>query len=524
MPEFNYGAIDSSFQGLCKILFGRDVGSMKKFEPYLREAMMPYMIVDSSVSGEPVYFSNPLYPKGGKFVSPHELQQAKQKGFSINDIKDIDSLFRAAEENTVYCGNKVFGKNVNISLCDNALNCIDVYHAHNVRNVKKGAFISYVRESECVFGVPAFPKINYSIRCHEGIKVHRLFESFYITNSSDMYYSFNCTNCLEGIFAFNLRGKSHVIGNIVLDKGKYLELKRKITAEMADELEKKGRARTISDIARMAAKESAQGDVKYIPTLPAPKGVEKAFSETMKIVLGKERQPIADFVPYLQGRTLPIMKVKGKFGTPTFNTGFPLVKGIPASCLCTLKEALSENKPILDGSDLSLPLQEICRKVSKNASFTLDFVDGACLDHVDVSQVIDSTEVYSSWDATTSTRSACCDGIIQSKYVFGGSFRQLDSEFCVKCCDITESKRCFECDSSTRAVNCYLCHNVEGCEECIFCSNVKGMRYAVLNQQLPKEEYVRVKKLVLDYVNAELDKKKACSRSIFALSGANGKK
>ena len=59
-------------------------------------------------------------------------------------------------------------------------------------------------------------------------------------------------------------------------------------------------------------------------------------------------------------------------------------------------------------------------------------MDGACLDHVDVSQVIDSTEVYSSWDATTSTRSACCDGIIQSKYVFGGSFRQLDSEFCVK--------------------------------------------------------------------------------------------
>jgi hypothetical protein len=50
------------------------------------------------------------------------------------------------------------------------------------------------------------------------------------------------------------------------------------------------------------------------------------------------------------------------------------------------------------------------------------------------------------------------------------------------------------------------------------------MHHAVLNQQLPKEEYARIKKMVLDYVNAELDKKKACSRSIFALSGANGKK
>jgi len=244
----------------------------------------------------------------------------------------------------------------------------------------------------------------------------------------------------------------------------------------------------------------------------------------MKIVLGKERAPIADFVPYLQERTLPIMKVKGKFGTPTFNTGFPLVKGIPPGCLCTLGEALQQNQPLITEADASLPLGKLARKISEKASFTLDFVDGPCRDYVDVSQVISSSEVYSSWDATSSQRSACCDGIIQSKYVFGGSWRQLDSEFCVKSCDITVCKRCFEIDSCTNCSACYFCHNLEGCEECIFCSNVKGMRYAVLNKQLPKEEYARIKKLVLDYVNAEITSKKRCSRSIFSLTGAKGKK
>ena len=518
MPDFNIAPVDTAFRALCKILFGREVGSLTDFSPYLKEAMMPYTIEPSCVSGGQVYMSNNLYPKAGKFVGPSELTAVKQKKFSINDIKDIDSLFRAGEENRVYCGNKVFGRNANTKLVDNAINCVDVYYGHNIRNVKKGAYISYVRESEYVFGLPPFPKINYSMRCHEGINVHRMFETFYTTNSSDMYYSFNCTNCIDVIFGFNLRGKRHVIGNLELPQEEYLSLKKDLLSQMADELEKKKRARSISDIAQMAAKDKGGKDAgKRIPTLPAPAAIEKAFSDASKIVLGTERKPIAQFVPYLQERTIPIMKVKGKFGTPTFNTGMPLVKGIPPSSLCTLEEALKQNQPLITNEQSSLPLEKLEAIVSEKAAFSLDFVDGQCRDYVDVSQVIDSTEVYSSWDTTTSQRSACSDGVIQSKYIFGCSFRQLDSEFCIKCCDIIECKRCFEVDSSSHCTACYYSHNIEGCEECIMCCNVKGMRYAVLNQQLPKEEYLRVKKMLLDYVNRELDSKKKVSRSIFRL-------
>ena len=519
MATFNIAPIDTAWRNLCKILFGRDVGGLMKFEPYLKEAMMPYIIVKSSVSGNDVFLSNKLYPKNARVVSPGEIPSLKNAVFNPNDIKDIDSLFRAAEENVAYCGNKVFGKNVNVDFVDNALDCIDVFNSHNVRNVKKGAYLSYVRESECVFGIPAFPKINYSMRCHEGINVNRMFESFYITHSSDMYFSFNCTNCADVIFGYNLRGKRNVIGNIVLPKDQYAALKQKLTSEIADELEKKGRARSSSDIARLSAKEkNSEGDIKFIPTLPAPKGVEKAFTDTMKLVLGVERKPIADFVPYLQERTMPVMKMKGKFGTWAYNSGWPLVKEIPPSCLCTLDEAMAQVKPVITEAELSLSLEKIEAIVSKNAVFTLDFVDGQCRDYVDVSQVIDSSEVYSSWDSTTSQRSACSDGIIQSKYIFGCSLRQLDSEFCVKSCDITVCKRCFEIDNCTNCSACYFSHNLEGCEECILCSNVKGMRYAVLNKQLPREEYARIKKLVLDYVNSELDRKKKCGRSIFALA------
>lgn len=520
MPEnsSNLAPVDAAFKTLCRILFGRPVGGLLEFEPYLKEAMMPFMIVKSGSRGTDVFLSNPYYPKGAAFVSPDELAGIRQKPLSINDIKDIDSLFRAASENVAYCGNKVFGKNANVQLVDNAINCIDVYHSHNVRNVKRGAYLSYVRESEYVFGLPPFPKINYSIRCHEGINVNRMFETFYTTYSSDMYYSVNCTSCQEVMFGYNLRGKRHVVGNIELAPAKYGELKGKLTGEIADELARKKRVFSISDLARMGVKESDEGDALLIPTLPATPGVERAFSDTAKIVLGGGRGPIKEYVPWLQKRALPVKKVKGKLGSRTFKPMLPIVKDLPDSCLCTFEEAIKQNGPVIRHEDLQLDLRKLAAAVSKKAAFTLDFVDGACRDHVEVSQVIDSTEVYSSWDATSSQRSGCSSAIIQSKYIFGGYFRALDSEFCINCYDVVECRRCFELDSSSRCSDCYFSHNLEGCEECILCWNLKGKRYAVLNEELPKEEYLRIKRMLLDCVNAELDSKKKVERSVFALS------
>ncbi|VVC01859.1 Uncharacterised protein [uncultured archaeon] len=516
--KFNFAAVDAAFQTYCRIMFGRPVGGLLEFEPYLREAMLPYAIMKSCVSGKDVYMSGPHYPKGGRFAGPGELAQVKQPPVSINDIKDADSLFRAAGEQFVYCGNKVFGRNINTALVDNSINCIDVYYSHNVRNVKKAAYVSCVRESEYVFGIPAFPKINYSMRCLEGINVNRMFETYYSNHCSDMYYSFNCYNCSEVIFGFNLRGRRHVIGNVQLDAARYSELKKKLASEIAEELSKRKRAFSISDMARMGVSERKGGDeYELIPTVPAPASVEKAFSETAKIVLGVERSGISQYAPFLQKRALPVKKLRGKYGSAVYRPETPLVNTLPAGILCTREEAMAEDKPLVGEKELALPLRELASAVAKKASITLEMVEGETREVPEITQAIDSTECWSSWDATSSTRSACSTGIIQSKYIFGGYFRMLDSEFCINCYDMVEAKRCFELDSSSKAIGCYFCHNVEGCEECIFCCNAKGLRHAVFNQQLPKGEYLRVKKMLLDYVNAELDRGKTIGQSVFSL-------
>jgi hypothetical protein len=54
-------------------------------------------------------------------------------------------------------------------------------------------------------------------------------------------------------------------------------------------------------------------------------------------------------------------------------------------------------------------------------------------------------------------------------------------------------------------------------EEGILCFNLKGARYAVLNQPVSKEEYARIKGMLLSYINKELSEKGGLERSVFEL-------
>jgi len=49
----------------------------------------------------------------------------------------------------------------------------------------------------------------------------------------------------------------------------------------------------------------------------------------------------------------------------------------------------------------------------------------------------------------------------------------------------------------------------------MFCFNAKALQYAFCNEVVGKEEYARLKKILLDYINRELEGKGALDASIF---------
>ena len=518
--------LQKAFDATCKVLFGQELGRLQDFAPYLEEMMLPCQVKKSCVSGKDVSVSLFFYPQQARYISQDEIGNFKLPPLNVNEIKDIDSLFEAVSERAVYCGNKQFGRNYEVAEVDNCVDSSAVFRAHNIFNVKYCAYSSYMRESEHVFGATGFPGSAFSMRIMEGVGANRCFETFYGKDLSQMYYSFNCIGCQDCIFAFNLRSKRNIIGNLQLAKDEYARVSQKLFSEMAEELLRKKRLFSIADIAFAGRDGRSIPEEKMAFDSPVPERVERAFRSTTKLVLGQERGGIGGYGPWLLSNAMQVKKIKGALGSPTYKIeGLPIVGKLPADRLVTLKEGLelSQKRAISLAPGEEPSLQGLLERVAKIAYFSVEFVDGQNDNCIDTPTVFTGSNVYKLWDTTNSKNSAYSTGVIESEYVFGGYLRILRSQFCINCYDSTSLKGCFELDGSYSSRDSYFCHNCENISDCMFCFNSKSLQYAVGNTVVGKEQYLRVKKILLDHINSELSAKKSLGIGIFSMpSGKTG--
>lgn len=511
--------LQEAFDTTAKVIFGRELGSLSDFGPYLEEIMSPYQVQKSMLSGKGVVISGHFYPKGASFVSQDEVGKLRPEPLSINEIKDIDSLFESVQDRAIYCGNKLFGRNHDVSEVDNCVDCTNVSHATNVFNVKHGAYLSYLRESEHVFGVWGFPNSQFSIRVGEGVGSSRCFESYYCTDISQTYFVFNCIGCQDCMFSFNLRSGRHRIGNLQLDKGHYQQLKAKLVDEMADELSRKKKLFSIVDLAFYGRDRRSLPEEKIAYESPVPPKVEEAWRSTSRIVLGKERRGIRDFAGWLSRYAVWVKKINGAMGSPAYKVEMlPIMGRLPSDRLVALKDGIELAKKPISLQEGELPsLGQLLPKIAKIAYFSMEFVDGQNENCVDTPSIFTGSNTYKVWDVTDGKYSAYTGGAVHSEHIFGSGWRMLRSQFCVCCNDSTSIKGCFEVDSAYSTRDSYFCHNVENCENCILCFNAKSLRYAVGNTEVGKAEFLRIKRMLLDYINSGLDSEKSVDFGIFSL-------
>ncbi|MCX6777754.1 MAG: hypothetical protein NT157_02615 [Candidatus Micrarchaeota archaeon] len=519
--------LNEDFKRTCRIIFGEEVGELEEFAPYLKETMFPYKLEPSSVSGKQVVVSSPYYLDGAAYVSQDEVARLKFEPFNINEIKDIDSLLEAASERAVYCGNKIFGKNMNVMEVDNCTDCIEVMHSHDVTNTKYAAFCSNGRNSDSIYGVSGFWNCSNSIRCVQcSVRgAIRSFECYCSAGISDSYYTINCSGCTNCMFCFNLRSKNYLIGNLQLAKDRYGGIKEKLVSEMAERLRRDKRLFSIVDVLLKAKGASTKKEVVIQEEEP-PDFIKRDFADATKVVLGAEHKLSRKTGEWLSEKATAIKCVVGASGSPAYKVDLPLLRVLPASKLVSLSEALdSAQKQQISISPREVPsLDEVVRRVAEKATCTLELVEGQTQNNPDTVFIVDSVDTYRSWWTTRAKRSAFNSIVTESEYIFGGYMRILYCGFCINCHSVTSVKNCFETDSSYKCRNCYFCHNCENVEEGLFCFNAKGLRYAVCNQQFPPEQYKRVKKILLDYINGELEKKGRLDIDVFGIGAMRKKK
>ncbi|VVB97993.1 Uncharacterised protein [uncultured archaeon] len=505
--------LGAAFETTFKLIFGECNLKLDELGPYLSRHHYSPIMRKSALSGKSVALTSDRYCKGAKFISQDEVDFGKGYSLNVNEIKDIDSIVGALSDRFYYTGNKIFGKSNDVQESDGCFDSVHVKDSVNVEASKYVAYGSYVRGGcEFSFGSSYQLASKYTIKFMTGSYSSRCFESYHTTNGSDLFFTYNCHGCSNVMFSFNLRSKKNCIGNLELPMDKYAELRRKLIGESREYLEKHREFYSILDYATPMKK------------LPAIKPIEErrgsdmgpiqtSFNSTCKVVFGTELGSIGDYAEYLNEGNPSIEKRRSVFGSTVYPARTFFYYLVPQTRLVSNPEANEAGEKLRISLDGNENLASLIKKLDAIAIYICEWNEGENRNTIESPVVYSATNVYRS-NASFSKNVGYHVMAQHSESIFGG-FRMLQSKFCIRCSHSARLVRCFEVSDSSDCTDSLFCHNCENLDNCMFCFNVKSKRYAIGNVEVGRENYMKVKKLVIDGIVARLRKDRALPLSIY---------
>jgi hypothetical protein len=509
-------ALERRWAATCRVLFGTELGALGGYSEWLGEYALPVAKRKSHISGKEVIIARDTYPASARFVSEDELVPNKDYALSINSIKDIDSIAEALREKMEYTGNRFLG---NSSFVEKSDIVLDSQYVYGSTNIEQSSYVhsSYMmrRGSRNVFGSGWTANGEFLVRVVGAINLHRCFESHIITDSSDLYFCFNCDGCHDAMFSFGQKNRSHLIGNLQLPKEKYRQLKAKLVEEVAGELEREKRYPGIFELAPSAAPKPLPAIAKTDPRVPYDIGrIEKGFSSVYAVMLKSKAPSITRVEGWLGRNTIAIEGVQTAFGARTYvPAGFGMISHMPHGRAVTVSEALELGKIPLREDELS-SIKSIARGLERIAYFTAEFWSGENVNIMDSPIAVHSANVYKGFESTYSDNTGLTSLSLHSKFVYGCN-RVIECEFSLKCYNSLYLNRCLELDSCIKCADSYFCHNSEALQDCMFCFNMKGRRHCVGNTSLGKDGYRKVKESLVAQMAGEIERTEGLRWSIY---------
>lgn len=519
-----YNELNNQWKATSTLVLGKDVGELNEYMDWLVELNNPRFVKKSSLSGVKAVFTSSEFSDNGKFVSMNEIDFHKRfEPFNINEIKDIDSILEGLQERFYYCGNIVLGNSKFIEKSSNISDSFFVYDSVKISDCKNIAYSQYLRLCENIFGTNEGGESRFCIRCSILFKNTRCFELWKGSNCSDCYYSYGLDGCREAFFSFNLVGKDYSVGNLVLPRDKYLEIKKKLLSEISEQLIKDKKLPSLIEITSNAEIDNTEviGNIGAVHNKNT--GIDKSiindsFSKTSELLFEKQLQgDIELYDRWLKAHTVvpyPVKSVLSK--QPVQMSQWPGLAQLPKNRLVTYNEGLEigENIAISESQAKYIGLSNIEQIIGRIAYYTPEYITGSNSNLIECQWGCSAGNCYKTVICAYSKNCAYCSWPRSSEYCFGCGI-VFDSGFSMKCYDSVRQVRCFEVDGGRNNTDTYFSHNVEGLEQAAFCFNIKNKHYAVGNAEIGKEQFLKVKKMIQEFVFDELNKKKNSDLSIY---------
>ncbi|MFA5050227.1 MAG: hypothetical protein WC501_04435 [Candidatus Micrarchaeia archaeon] len=244
---------------------------------------------------------------------------------------------------------------------------------------------------------------------------------------------------------------------------------------------------------------------------------DKAFETTTKILFEKSLSPLDDYSKWLEKRIPKAKNYKSALSTSEVQIrDYYFFNKIPKDRVAVFEElnALGNKKINIDDG---MHLKRLKEQIRDVAYFVPDFKQGKNINVIKTTAHINCINVYNAFDTFWLKNSA---------YVFSafgeglfGSYRLLDSKFCIHCYNVANITSCFEVDSAKNCSNSMFCHNAENLHDCLFCFNSKNLKYAIGNLEVGREKYLEIKKELVDRILENLDNKRDFEIDIYNCLG-----
>ncbi len=527
-----YEEFNKKWKSTSRILFGEEVGELNDFKKWLIGNRRVAFERKSFQSGKGVLFVLPYYSKDAKVISMDEVDLGKKfSPLNINEIKDIDSIVEAVKERILYTGNTYLGESKNLSESTDVVSSSYVFASTQVSYSKWVSYCYNFEYCEHLFGCQHLGYSAHCIRSSAADYLTRCFEVISADSCQDCYYCASTVNCKNCLFSFGLRNATHCVGNLQLSSEEYLKIKNKLLEDLATDLKAKKSLINLEEFFGTLEPDLVKAKVvlknlKIPKENPDKKTIEEAFSKTAKVVLGKELVGLDNYGSWLKEHIRDI-----KIRNSVLSRQKMFIPDYSSCYLYPENRLINEQEIIAAGQILKITLDDLKDFSLKNAPKIFNNIAFFCSseNHGKISNNIESEiniscqNFYKSILNTQSKYGAFNFYGLQSEYLFGThSLRK--SMFCIRCYLSANLTRCFEVDSSRNCSDCYFCHNCENLRDSMFCFNVKNLSYAIGNVELPKEEYLKIKKIVLDSIAKSLEQNSTYPINIFNLSNLSKNK
>ena len=246
--QFDIAPVQRGFDSACRLVFGREMGEIGKYEKFLFKHVPKNVVVPSPLSNSPSvvcgYRKHVLdkFAIAGRFPTEGEMRDiGKMQGMVETEVGGMDVSALAEQFHPIAYTNldKVAGKCTNFRNCAVIIESQDCLEGCAFDYTKKCAYDFWASSSEAVFGSCAAWFSSFVLKNFYSKNMARSLECDGCESCTDLYYSHNCENVRDSMLCFNVKNLTNAVGNAPLPAEQYRKVKGAIVAQLADELERK---------------------------------------------------------------------------------------------------------------------------------------------------------------------------------------------------------------------------------------------------------------------------------------------